>query len=321
MPAARHFGLDRPLAGANPDVPNQPALALDSGRLFTRQEPMRGNLHGHPGFRQRSARFSLKHMPVGLMDGVARPLPVDECVPGQAEPVSPLLAEDGNLRRRRDRREAAAQAADQRIEGDIPGIGDFIAPDRLGQIAAPDRAAPVEDQIDPEPSDLAAWEPRLADDDRPRFDRQLAADRDSWWRGRRPRTGIVRGSVHLRNLSARPMQCRPMILLTGQARAVLLAVSPVHGTAAGRRFGRLELEVRVSNSTEVSTMKTLACGDLAPGCAAVLEAETEEEIPRIAAKHAVEDHGLSVDEALVAAVKSAIRDEEAGAWQRMPPSR
>lgn len=57
-------------------------------------------------------------------------------------------------------------------------------------------------------------------------------------------------------------------------------------------------------------MKTLACGDLVPGCPAVVEAETEEEIMQIAAKHAAEAHGLAVDDGLVAAVKAAIRDEE-----------
>ena len=57
-------------------------------------------------------------------------------------------------------------------------------------------------------------------------------------------------------------------------------------------------------------MKTLACGDLVPGCPAVVQAETEEEILRIAAKHAVEAHGLTVDDGLVAAVKGAIREEE-----------
>jgi len=56
-------------------------------------------------------------------------------------------------------------------------------------------------------------------------------------------------------------------------------------------------------------MKTLACGDLVPGCPAVVTAETEDEILQIAAQHAVEAHGLSVD-GLVAAVKGAIRDEE-----------
>ncbi len=57
-------------------------------------------------------------------------------------------------------------------------------------------------------------------------------------------------------------------------------------------------------------MKTLACGDLVPGCAAVVTAETEEEVLRIAAQHAVEAHGLTVDDELVAAVKGAIREDE-----------
>jgi predicted small metal-binding protein len=58
------------------------------------------------------------------------------------------------------------------------------------------------------------------------------------------------------------------------------------------------------------TMKTLACGDLVPGCPAVVTAETEDEILQIAARHAVEAHGLTVDDGLVAAVKGAIKDEE-----------
>lgn len=57
-------------------------------------------------------------------------------------------------------------------------------------------------------------------------------------------------------------------------------------------------------------MKTLACADLVPGCPAVVEAETEEEILQIAAQHAVAEHGLAVDDELVAAVKAAIREDE-----------
>ena len=56
-------------------------------------------------------------------------------------------------------------------------------------------------------------------------------------------------------------------------------------------------------------MKILACGDLVPGCQAVVTAETEEEILRIAAQHAVEAHGMTVDDGLMAAVKGAIRDK------------
>jgi predicted small metal-binding protein len=56
-------------------------------------------------------------------------------------------------------------------------------------------------------------------------------------------------------------------------------------------------------------MKNLACADLVPGCPAVVTAETEEEILQIAAQHAVEAHGLTVDDGLMAAVKGAIRDK------------
>jgi len=60
-------------------------------------------------------------------------------------------------------------------------------------------------------------------------------------------------------------------------------------------------------------MKTLACGDLVPGCQAVVTAETEDEILQIAAQHAVEAHGLTIDDSLVAAVKGAIREDRESA--------
>jgi predicted small metal-binding protein len=66
-------------------------------------------------------------------------------------------------------------------------------------------------------------------------------------------------------------------------------------------------------------MKTLACADLVPGCPAVVRAETDEEILRIAAQHAVEAHGLTVDDRLVAAVKAAIRDEDAAGVEASRP--
>jgi predicted small metal-binding protein len=42
----------------------------------------------------------------------------------------------------------------------------------------------------------------------------------------------------------------------------------------------------------------------------VERAETEDEILQIAAQHAVEAHGLTVDDGLVAAAKGVIRDDE-----------
>lgn len=60
-------------------------------------------------------------------------------------------------------------------------------------------------------------------------------------------------------------------------------------------------------------MKTLACGELVAGCQTVVRGESEEEVLQIAAQHAVEVHGLTVDDELIAAVKGAIREEPAGA--------
>ena len=55
--------------------------------------------------------------------------------------------------------------------------------------------------------------------------------------------------------------------------------------------------------------KTLACGDLMPGCDFKAEAETEEELLQKAAAHAAEAHGITeVNEELLAKVRGAIRD-------------
>jgi predicted small metal-binding protein len=55
-------------------------------------------------------------------------------------------------------------------------------------------------------------------------------------------------------------------------------------------------------------MKRLECNDLVPGCDAVVEAETEEEILSQAGRHAVEDHGLEVTPEFVEQARSQIRE-------------
>jgi predicted small metal-binding protein len=56
-------------------------------------------------------------------------------------------------------------------------------------------------------------------------------------------------------------------------------------------------------------MKTLACGELVPGCPATIQAETEDEILAQAGRHAVEAHGLEVTPELVEQVRAHIRDD------------
>jgi predicted small metal-binding protein len=58
-------------------------------------------------------------------------------------------------------------------------------------------------------------------------------------------------------------------------------------------------------------MKTLACGDIMPGCSATFAAETDDEILQQAGKHAVEAHGLEVTPEVVEMVRSHIHDEDA----------
>jgi predicted small metal-binding protein len=55
--------------------------------------------------------------------------------------------------------------------------------------------------------------------------------------------------------------------------------------------------------------KTLKCGDLMPGCKAVIQGKDVTEVMTKAAKHAAEDHGLKeITPELAKKVQSAIRD-------------
>ena len=56
--------------------------------------------------------------------------------------------------------------------------------------------------------------------------------------------------------------------------------------------------------------KVLACGDLMPGCKAVLEGEDEAEVMAKGVKHAELAHNLkSIPPEMVAKVKAAIKDK------------
>jgi len=55
--------------------------------------------------------------------------------------------------------------------------------------------------------------------------------------------------------------------------------------------------------------KTLKCGDLMPGCSAVIEGKDVAEVMTKAAKHAAKDHGMKEIPAEVAKkVQAAIKD-------------
>jgi predicted small metal-binding protein len=56
-------------------------------------------------------------------------------------------------------------------------------------------------------------------------------------------------------------------------------------------------------------MKTLACGEIMPGCGATFQGETDDELLAQAGRHVVEDHGLEVTPDLVELVRSHIRDQ------------
>ncbi|HEY7033073.1 MAG TPA: DUF1059 domain-containing protein [Thermomicrobiales bacterium] len=60
-------------------------------------------------------------------------------------------------------------------------------------------------------------------------------------------------------------------------------------------------------------MKTLACGEIMPGCDARFDGQTEEDILVQAGRHSVEAHGLEVTPEVVELVRSHIRDDGAGA--------
>lgn len=55
--------------------------------------------------------------------------------------------------------------------------------------------------------------------------------------------------------------------------------------------------------------KSLACGDVMPGCNFVAKGATEQEVLQLAGKHAAEKHGLNhPPPEVLAKVKAAIKD-------------
>ena len=60
-------------------------------------------------------------------------------------------------------------------------------------------------------------------------------------------------------------------------------------------------------------MKTLACGEIMPGCKARFSDETEDEVLAQAGRPAAEAHGLDVTPELVETVRGHIRDQDAAA--------
>ena len=57
-------------------------------------------------------------------------------------------------------------------------------------------------------------------------------------------------------------------------------------------------------------MKTLHCRDAGFDCQAVIRANTEEEVLKQAAQHALEVHGVSVSQELAEQLKTLIKEEE-----------
>jgi len=57
-------------------------------------------------------------------------------------------------------------------------------------------------------------------------------------------------------------------------------------------------------------MKTLHCSDLGFDCKAVVNANTEEEVLKIAAEHAQSVHNVTVTPEMAQQVKALIKDEE-----------
>ena len=55
-------------------------------------------------------------------------------------------------------------------------------------------------------------------------------------------------------------------------------------------------------------MKTLACGEIMPGCSATFQGQTEDDVLAQAGKHAAEDHGMEVTPEVVELVRAHIKD-------------
>jgi predicted small metal-binding protein len=57
-------------------------------------------------------------------------------------------------------------------------------------------------------------------------------------------------------------------------------------------------------------MKTLRCADIGFDCTAVVKANTEEEVLKQAAEHALKVHGVTVTPEMAGEIKTKIKDEK-----------
>jgi predicted small metal-binding protein len=104
------------------------------------------------------------------------------------------------------------------------------------------------------------------------------------------------------------VRCRP----GGQCDRPSADIAPCrrhkYGTLASQ--GRIELSGREeTDMTDANpTAKTIACGDVVPGCTFTASAPTEEELLKKVIAHAAHDHGVTeVTPELAAKVKAAIK--------------
>jgi predicted small metal-binding protein len=57
-------------------------------------------------------------------------------------------------------------------------------------------------------------------------------------------------------------------------------------------------------------MKSLSCGDIVPGCKAVMQGKDENEVMQQAADHAKKDHGMAtIPPDVMVKVKAAIKEK------------
>lgn len=95
-----------------------------------------------------------------------------------------------------------------------------------------------------------------------------------------------------------------------------MALRPAPGKATypagseSSRLGALPVGPGFPLREEAPMPKVLRCGDLMPGCKAVVEGKDVNEVMSKAAEHAKKDHGMATIPPDVAAkVKAAIKDE------------
>jgi len=185
--AADAFGIIRPVPldlrvadgfeGLDLDVAKDPPLSFDPRAVLAGKQPSRRDLVRDHRLGPRFRVVALAPEALDVVDRRPRAFAVDEDVGGQAQRVRAGGGSEHDLGG--DRRHRRANAARERVEARVGGLGRVVAPEHFVELCAPDGSPPIEHEVDPQPAAEPSWKHGLVEDAPVCLEEQASAYRDT----------------------------------------------------------------------------------------------------------------------------------------------